>query len=57
MPQLGFPGIYGFLVVFWGAGIVLFLAKWIDLHDAYLQVSRVAKALHPFLTLSSRGSG
>ncbi|KAG7096845.1 hypothetical protein E1B28_004253 [Marasmius oreades] len=27
-------GIYGFLVVFWGAAIVLFLAKIINLHDA-----------------------
>ncbi|KAF9268077.1 hypothetical protein L218DRAFT_994842 [Marasmius fiardii PR-910] len=26
-------GIYGFLVVFWGAAIVLFLAKIINLHD------------------------
>ncbi|KAL0572041.1 hypothetical protein V5O48_009919 [Marasmius crinis-equi] len=27
-------GIYGFLVVFWGAAIVLFLAKIINLHNA-----------------------
>ncbi|KAK7060548.1 hypothetical protein VNI00_001314 [Paramarasmius palmivorus] len=30
-------GIYGFLVVFWGAAIVLFLAKIINLHNADLQ--------------------
>ncbi|EFI27723.1 hypothetical protein CC1G_14646 [Coprinopsis cinerea okayama7 len=30
-------GIYGFLVVFWGAAIVLFLAKIINLHDDELQ--------------------
>ena len=30
-------GIYGFLVVFWGAAIVLFLLKWINLHDANKQ--------------------
>ncbi|RDB22557.1 hypothetical protein Hypma_010075 [Hypsizygus marmoreus] len=29
--------IYGFLVVFWGAAIVLFLAKMINLHNADLQ--------------------
>ncbi|EGO02180.1 hypothetical protein SERLA73DRAFT_86408 [Serpula lacrymans var. lacrymans S7.3] len=26
-------GIYGFLVVFWGAGLVVLLAKWINLHN------------------------
>ncbi|KAI9512233.1 hypothetical protein F5148DRAFT_1164993 [Russula earlei] len=26
-------GIYGFLVVFWGSALVLFLAKWIKLHN------------------------
>ncbi|KAI3612115.1 integral membrane protein [Moniliophthora roreri] len=30
-------GIYGFLVVFWGAAIVLFLAKIINLHNDDLQ--------------------
>jgi Protein of unknown function (DUF2985) len=30
-------GIYGFAVVFWGAAIVLFLGKLINLHDNYLQ--------------------
>ncbi|PPQ99078.1 hypothetical protein CVT24_003638 [Panaeolus cyanescens] len=30
-------GIYGFLVVFWGAAIVIFLAKIINLHDDNLQ--------------------
>jgi len=30
-------GIYGFLVVFWGAAIVLFLGKIINLHNDYLQ--------------------
>ncbi|KAI0723244.1 hypothetical protein C8Q76DRAFT_722203 [Earliella scabrosa] len=35
---LGFiTAIYGFLVVFWGAGIVLFLAKMINLHDEIKQ--------------------
>ncbi|KAG9035318.1 hypothetical protein FS842_003722 [Serendipita sp. 407] len=29
--------IYGFAVVFWGAAIVLFLGKLINLHNAYLQ--------------------
>ncbi|CAG8618465.1 14099_t:CDS:2 [Acaulospora colombiana] len=29
--------IYGFLVVFWGAAIVFFLGKLINLHDPYLQ--------------------
>ncbi|KAH9899930.1 hypothetical protein C8Q73DRAFT_339831 [Cubamyces lactineus] len=29
--------IYGFLVVFWGTGIVFFLAKFIDLHNDYTQ--------------------
>lgn len=32
-----YTGIYGFLVVFWGAAIVLFLLKWINLHDSYKQ--------------------
>jgi hypothetical protein len=32
-----FTGIYGFLVAFWGAAIVLFLAKMINLHNPYLQ--------------------
>lgn len=27
-------GIYGFLVAFWGAGIVLFLGKLINLHNS-----------------------
>ncbi|KAH7914214.1 hypothetical protein BJ138DRAFT_1000597 [Hygrophoropsis aurantiaca] len=26
-------GIYGFLVVFWGTALVLFLVKWIDFHN------------------------
>ncbi|KAH6915351.1 hypothetical protein BKA70DRAFT_575017 [Coprinopsis sp. MPI-PUGE-AT-0042] len=30
-------GIYGFLVVFWGAAIVFFLAKFINLHNADTQ--------------------
>ncbi|KAG1815504.1 uncharacterized protein BJ212DRAFT_1356971 [Suillus subaureus] len=30
-------GIYGFLVVFWGAALVLFLLKWINLHNANTQ--------------------
>ncbi|KAJ3566414.1 hypothetical protein NP233_g7021 [Leucocoprinus birnbaumii] len=30
-------GIYGFLVVFWGAAIVIFLARIINLHNADLQ--------------------
>ncbi|CAA7259857.1 unnamed protein product [Cyclocybe aegerita] len=30
-------GIYGFLVVFWGAAIVIFLAKIIDFHNANTQ--------------------
>lgn len=30
-------GIYGFLVVFWGAAIVIFLAKIINLHNANTQ--------------------
>ncbi|TCD68204.1 hypothetical protein EIP91_011376 [Steccherinum ochraceum] len=30
-------GIYGFLIVFWGAGIVLFLAKMINLHNDITQ--------------------
>ncbi|OCH92936.1 hypothetical protein OBBRIDRAFT_802282 [Obba rivulosa] len=29
--------IYGFLVVFWGTGIVFFLAKFIDLHNSITQ--------------------
>ncbi|KAI5124945.1 hypothetical protein M0805_007372 [Coniferiporia weirii] len=29
--------IYGFCVVFWGAAIVLFLLKWINLHNASTQ--------------------
>jgi multidrug resistance efflux pump len=29
--------VYGFLVVFWGAAIVLFLTKIINLHDANKQ--------------------
>ncbi|KAL5508277.1 hypothetical protein ACEPAH_5896 [Sanghuangporus vaninii] len=29
--------IYGFLVVFWGAAIVLFLLKWIDLNNSVQQ--------------------
>ena len=45
---MGLLGIYGFLVVFWGAAIVLLLARWIDLHDPYLQVSSVAKSLPSF---------
>jgi len=32
-----FAGIYGFLVVFWGAAIVIFLAKIINLHNANTQ--------------------
>ncbi|PVF96446.1 hypothetical protein CPB86DRAFT_709048 [Serendipita vermifera] len=35
---IGFvAAIYGFLVVFWGAAIVFFLGKLINLHDPYLQ--------------------
>ncbi|KAI0251281.1 hypothetical protein BJV78DRAFT_1282565 [Lactifluus subvellereus] len=35
---LGFAfGLYGFLVVFWGTAIVLFLAKWINLHNQTTQ--------------------
>ncbi|OJA13791.1 hypothetical protein AZE42_00522 [Rhizopogon vesiculosus] len=30
-------GIYGFLVVFWGTALVLFLLKWINLHNANTQ--------------------
>ncbi|KAG1755596.1 hypothetical protein EDB19DRAFT_1842996 [Suillus lakei] len=30
-------GIYGFLVVFWGAALVLFLLRWINLHNANTQ--------------------
>lgn len=30
-------GIYGFLVVFWGAALVLFLLKWINLHNTNTQ--------------------
>ncbi|KAH7929403.1 hypothetical protein BV22DRAFT_123832 [Leucogyrophana mollusca] len=30
-------GIYGFLVVFWGAALVLFLLKWINFHNANTQ--------------------
>ncbi|KZO94873.1 hypothetical protein CALVIDRAFT_538651 [Calocera viscosa TUFC12733] len=32
-----FFGIYGFLCAFWGAAIVLFLLKWINLHNDYDQ--------------------
>ncbi|KZT62126.1 hypothetical protein CALCODRAFT_490298 [Calocera cornea HHB12733] len=32
-----FTAIYGFLCAFWGAGIVLFLVKWINLHNDYDQ--------------------
>ncbi|KAI0030702.1 hypothetical protein K488DRAFT_26420, partial [Vararia minispora EC-137] len=30
-------GLYGFLVAFWGSAIVLFLLKWINLHNAQTQ--------------------
>ncbi|KAG1783240.1 hypothetical protein EV702DRAFT_1060773 [Suillus placidus] len=30
-------GIYGFLVVFWGAALVLFLLRWINLHNPNTQ--------------------
>jgi len=30
-------GIYGFLVAFWGAAIVLFLLKWINVHNTQTQ--------------------
>lgn len=42
-------------MVFWGAAIVLFLVKWINLHDPYLQVSRAARALPFVLTILLKG--
>jgi len=30
-------GLYGFFVVFWGSALVLFLAKWINLHNQNTQ--------------------
>ncbi|ORX38003.1 hypothetical protein BD324DRAFT_413754 [Kockovaella imperatae] len=57
-PMGAFTAIYGFLVAFWGAGIVLFLLGWIPTSSKYVQdlwVERCSQIENGLFTLTGIG--